>query len=71
MKFRNLLVCLAALGLSTAWAQDDGLKIYISADMEGITGVVTDAQLGPDGFEYQRFRQFRIHVRWLSSKMAR
>ncbi|HZD53801.1 MAG TPA: M55 family metallopeptidase, partial [Woeseiaceae bacterium] len=36
----------------------DGLKIYISADMEGVVGVVTDEQLGPDGFEYQRFREF-------------
>ncbi|HXF05433.1 MAG TPA: M55 family metallopeptidase [Blastocatellia bacterium] len=34
------------------------LKIYISADMEGIAGVVTDEQLGPNGFEYQRFREF-------------
>jgi D-amino peptidase len=34
------------------------LKIYISVDMEGIAGVVTDHQLGPDGFEYQRFREF-------------
>jgi len=34
-----------------------GLKVHISADMEGITGVVTDAQLGPSGFEYQRFRE--------------
>jgi D-amino peptidase len=34
------------------------LKIYISADMEGVAGAVTDEQLGPDGFEYQRFRQF-------------
>jgi len=42
---------------STALAQD-GLKIYISADMEGVVGAVTDAQLGPDGFEYERFRQF-------------
>ena len=37
---------------------DDGLKIYISADMEGVVGVVTDAQLGPGGFEYERFRGF-------------
>ena len=37
---------------------DDALKIYISADMEGVVGVVTDQQLGPDGFEYQRFREF-------------
>ncbi len=36
----------------------DGLKIYISADMEGVVGVVTSEQLGPDGFEYERFRQF-------------
>ena len=35
-----------------------GLKIYISADMEGVAGAVTSEQLGPDGFEYQRFRQF-------------
>lgn len=34
------------------------LKLYLSADMEGITGVVTDEQLGPNGFEYQRFREF-------------
>jgi D-amino peptidase len=36
----------------------DGLKIYISADMEGVVGAVTGEQLGPDGFEYERFRQF-------------
>ncbi|MGD8331117.1 MAG: M55 family metallopeptidase [Acidobacteriota bacterium] len=35
-----------------------GPKIYISADMEGLAGVVTGEQLGPTGFEYQRFRQF-------------
>ncbi len=34
------------------------MKIYISADMEGIAGVVTDQQLNPDGFEYERFRHF-------------
>jgi D-amino peptidase len=35
----------------------DGLKVYISADMEGLTGAVTSAQLGPSGFEYGYFRQ--------------
>jgi D-amino peptidase len=35
-----------------------GLKIYVSADMEGIAGVVTGDQLGPQGFEYERFRGF-------------
>lgn len=39
-------------------AQQEGRKIYISADMEGVTGAVTGDQLGPGGFEYQRFRQF-------------
>jgi D-amino peptidase len=34
------------------------LKIYISVDMEGIAGVVTADQLGPAGFEYERFRHF-------------
>jgi D-amino peptidase len=34
------------------------LKIYISADMEGVVGVVTNEQLGPQGFEYARFREF-------------
>ena len=58
MNIRNRL-CLVVLAVfsSTALAQD-GLKIYISADMEGVVGAVTDAQLGPGGFEYERFRQF-------------
>ena len=34
------------------------LKVYISADMEGVVAVVTSEQLGPNGFEYQRFRTF-------------
>ncbi len=34
------------------------LKVYISADMEGIAGVVTADQLSPAGFEYNRFREF-------------
>lgn len=34
------------------------LKVYISVDMEGITGVVSNEQLGPGGFEYQRAREF-------------
>jgi D-amino peptidase len=31
--------------------------VFISADMEGITGVVNAAQLGPGEFEYERFRK--------------
>ncbi len=33
------------------------LKVFISADMEGITGVVQPPQLGPTGFEYGKFRE--------------
>jgi D-amino peptidase len=35
----------------------EGLKVYISADMEGVVGVVTGDQLGPSGFEYTRARE--------------
>jgi D-amino peptidase len=34
------------------------LKLYISADMEGVVGVASGDQLGPGGFEYERFREF-------------
>jgi D-amino peptidase len=33
-------------------------KVYISVDMEGVAGAVTADQLGPSGFEYERFRHF-------------
>lgn len=45
-----------AEGSATTGAEK--LKIYISADLEGVTGVVTAEQLGPGGFEYERFRRF-------------
>jgi D-amino peptidase len=34
------------------------VKVFIAVDMEGVTGVVGPEQLGPTGFEYQRFREF-------------
>lgn len=46
------------LFLSVSLAQPRKLKVYISVDMEGIAGVVTDDQLGAGSFEYERFRQF-------------
>lgn len=57
---KSRVVCLAILLMSfviTSEAQNR-MKIYISADMEGITGVVTGEQLSPTGFEYARFREF-------------
>src|SRR5687767_2563133 len=58
---KSCVVCLALLifgSLLTVKAQERKMKIYISADMEGVVGVVTNEQLGPQGFEYQRFREF-------------
>jgi D-amino peptidase len=52
-----LSAALAALLARPAAAQAK-LKVYISADMEGVAGVVTSDQLGPQGFEYERFRGF-------------
>jgi D-amino peptidase len=45
------------LALASAGSAQAPLKVYISADMEGIAGAVTQEQLGPAGFEYQRFRE--------------
>lgn len=59
MKFR--VICLALLFVTfviSVSAQTRPMKIYISADMEGVVGVVTNEQLGPQGFEYARFREF-------------
>jgi D-amino peptidase len=50
-------LCAPAMTPARASAQRP-LKVYISADMEGIAGVVTGDQLGPTGFEYGRAREF-------------
>jgi D-amino peptidase len=58
---RARVICLALLLVTfviSTKAQTPPLKIYISADMEGVVGVVTNEQLGPQGFEYARFREF-------------
>src|SRR5437763_11793798 len=49
---------LLLLAASTAQAQGRPRKIFISVDLGGISGVVQPAQLGPDGFEYQRAREW-------------
>ena len=62
MKLEIRSICLTlvlTISISfTGMAQAKRMKIYISADMEGVVGVVTADQLGPTGFEYQRFREF-------------
>src|SRR6185436_18404567 len=47
----------AACAAAPASDAAEGRRIFISADMEGIAGVVTNEQLGPPGFEYGRFRE--------------
>lgn len=54
---RTIPAAVLALALALPVSAQRPLKVYISADMEGLTGVVTGDQLGPSGFEYGRFRQ--------------
>lgn len=55
--WRASAVLLFLLSVGQARAQQP-LKVFISVDMEGVGGAVTAEQLGPAGFEYQRFREF-------------
>ena len=59
----SLIVASAVLLVPGALTAQEGLKIYISADMEGVVGTVTDEQLGPSGFEYERAR------RWMTEEV--
>lgn len=60
----SLRIRLVAAGALCAILSAGGLaaqapmKIYISADMEGVAGVVTADQLGPGGFEYAKAREW-------------
>jgi D-amino peptidase len=60
MRIRSSLaaVLLALLACAHGVRAQRPLKVYISADMEGITGVVSADQLGPASFEYQQARQW-------------
>ena len=55
---RRLLAALLLVPLTLAAQASRPRKIFISVDMEGISGVVQPAQLGPEGFEYQRAREW-------------
>ncbi len=58
MRTHIIAAGLLTLACAAGAAAQRPVKVFISVDMEGITGVVTSEQLGPDGFEYQRFREF-------------
>src|SRR4051812_1713740 len=57
MLARVALVVLGFVSLLHAQPQRQR-RVFISVDMEGIAGVVQPAQLGPDGFEYGRAREW-------------
>jgi D-amino peptidase len=53
----RLAIALLAVWLPRAAHAEAGAKIFISADMEGLTGVVSGEQLGASGFEYNAYRE--------------
>ena len=63
MRTTLLLTIGILLGNPFGLGAQDGLKVYISADMEGVAGVVTGDHLGPSGFEYQKARE------WLTAEV--
>src|SRR3954462_5764034 len=58
MPMRAMKISFALLALAGTLHAQRPLKVYISADMEGITGVASADQLGPAAFEYQQARQW-------------
>ena len=58
MKASRVGLCLFLLAGAAASPAATGPKVFISVDLEGVAGVVTSDQLGPPGFEYERFRGF-------------
>src|SRR6059058_307792 len=58
MKWNSVSPWAALLAVATAAGAQRPLKVYISADMEGITGVASADQLAPASFEYGRAREW-------------
>jgi D-amino peptidase len=58
MSLGSRLAALALIGAAASLSAQRPLKVYISADMEGVTGVASTDQLGPANFEYQQARQW-------------
>ncbi len=52
------VLAVGVLGMTSPAAAQRPIKVFISIDMEGITGVVSSDQLGPGSFEYDKFRQY-------------
>ena len=65
------LACFLCPATKTQTSAAKKLKIYVSVDMEGVAGVVTADQLGPGGFEYERFRHFMTNETLAAINAAR
>ncbi len=58
---RCLFVLAVLFGVSAqAQTGQPQLRVFISADMEGVAGVVAPSQLGPEGFDYTTGRRLMI-----------
>lgn len=53
----TFLAAIVAIASLAGTAEAQRLKVHISVDMEGLTGVVSGDQLSPASFEYARFRE--------------
>jgi D-amino peptidase len=51
-----VLAFVLALGLTSGLSAAQGFKVFISADMEGVAGVVASNQTGREGHDYDHFR---------------
>lgn len=60
MRSFAIAVLLVTAGPMLSWPlpaqQPDGLKVFISADMEGLAGVVSSSDVSPSGPDYAHFR---------------
>ena len=56
---------------SPGFPQDKKLKVFISVDMEGTVGSVTQDQLGPNGFEYSLVREYMTNETLAAIKAAK
>lgn len=54
-RFLGMMLCPLVLGVTPLQAQEE-LKVFISVDMEGITGVISREETGPSGADYEYYR---------------
>jgi D-amino peptidase len=57
LKLSVVLSCLALLTSPVGAQEEEGLKVFISVDMEGIAGVVTPEETSRSGMDYGYFRR--------------